>query len=500
MYYKVDDYMEKEKNKISTGTLTYEDIKNKAECEAGSTGINVDTSAGAEHKDAGVTPNIGVGAKDDAESTTKATVSEGEIEIRDKENQKQDLKNLNRDTKNSLNKLGEIFDKTKIEERQELAGLFGEIAYKAVGDLAIKNGWKEGSAEKNALHALVGGIMSELTDSGFLAGASGAMINEMIQDKLSDMFKDDPAMHQWASALIGGVVSQVVADNAQAGAGTASSGTKNNYLTHKQWNDYQRELAACNGDKEKEQEVHNKYANIDAIQDAMWLAKKAGEIGGPSEEVGVDLNGNPAYLTPGEVIVYGDQTVQDLIDNTNLHDQIVSLPDGSMYYVDEKGVMTEAYDGKEFNRQVVHGTEMAIKFEILPDPQKMTSDYVFVTLGASVLDIISSDGGYILDKQGNVYMFLQGSMGAGVSLPVSGGYGQGNVDVEWKNKYDKDNNNLEDAIGGISYGFGGSAIVSANVSKGFDGGPITVEIGSVSSFGTTMYSIREAVLIGNIYD
>ena len=491
---------EKDKNKISTGTLTYEDIKNKAEYEAGSTGINVDTSAGAEHKDAGVTPNIGVGAKDDAESTTKATVSEGEIEIRDKEKQKQDLAGLNRDTKNSLNKLGEIFDKTKVEERQELAGLFGEIAYKAVGDLAIKNGWKEGSAEKNALHALVGGIMSELTDSGFLAGASGAMINEMIQDKLSDMFKDDPAMHQWASALIGGVVSQVVADNAQAGAGTASSGTKNNYLTHKQWNDYQRELAACNGDKEKEQEVHNKYANIDAIQDAMWLAKKAGEIGGPSEEVGVDLNGNPAYLTPGEVIVYGDQTVQDLIDNTNLHDQIVSLPDGSMYYVDEKGVMTEAYDGKEFNRQVVHGTEMAIKFEILPDPQKMTSDYVFVTLGASVLDIISSDGGYILDKQGNVYMFLQGSMGAGVSLPVSGGYGQGNVDVEWKNKYDKDNNNLEDAIGGISYGFGGSAIVSANVSKGFDGGPITVEIGSVSSFGTTMYSIREAVLIGNIYD
>ena len=491
---------EKDKNKISTGTLTYEDIKNKAEYEAGSTGINVDTSAGAEHKDAGVTPNIGVGAKDDAESTTKATVSEGEIEIRDKENQKQDLAGLNRDTKNSLNKLGEIFDKTKVEERQELAGLFGEIAYKAVGDLAIKNGWKEGSAEKNALHALVGGIMSELTDSGFLAGASGAMINEMIQDKLSDMFKDDPAMHQWASALIGGVVSQVVADNAQACAGTASSGTKNNYLTHKQWNDYQRELAACNGDPEKEKAVREKYTNIDAIQDAMWLAKKAGEIGGPAEEVGVDLNGNPVYLTPGEVIVYGDQTVQDLIDNTNLHDQIVSLPDGSMYYVDEKGVMTEAYDGKEFNRHVVHGTEMAIKFEILPDPKKMTSDYVFVTLGVGVLDFISSDGGYILDKQGNVYLFLQGNIGAGASPPVSGGYGEGNVDIEWKNKYDQNNKNLHQAIAGTSQGFGGAAIVSANVSKGFDGGPITVEIGSVSSLGTTVYSIREAVLIGNIYD
>ena len=225
---------EKEKNKISTGTLTYEDIQNKADYKAGSIGINVDTSKNAKKKDAGVTPNIGVGAKDNAESVTKATVSEGEIEIRDKGNQKQDLKDLNRDTQNSLNKLGEIFDKTKVEERQELAGLFGEIAYKAVGDLAIKKGWQEGSAEKNALHALVGGIMSELTNSGFLAGASGAMINEMIQDKLSDMFKDNPAMHQWASALIGGVVAQVAADNAQVGAATASSGTKNNFLTHEE--------------------------------------------------------------------------------------------------------------------------------------------------------------------------------------------------------------------------------------------------------------------------
>ena len=158
-----------DKNKLSTGTLTFEDIQNKADYKAGSIGINVDTSKNAKKKDAGVTPNIGVGAKDNAESVTKTTVSEGEIEIRDKGNQKQDLKDLNRDTQNSLNKLGEIFDKTKVEERQELAGLFGEIAYKAVGDLAIKNGWQEGSAEKNALHALVGGIMSELTNSGFLA-------------------------------------------------------------------------------------------------------------------------------------------------------------------------------------------------------------------------------------------------------------------------------------------------------------------------------------------
>ena len=224
MYYKVDDYMEKEKNKISTGTLTYEDIKNKAECEAGSTGINVDTSAGAEHKDAGVTPNTGVGAKDDAESTTKATVSEGEIEIRDKENQKQDLSGLNRDTKNSLNKLGEIFDKTKVEERQELAGLFGEVAFNQIH-------YMKGTKEQKALyHALVGGIMSKLTSGDFLTGASATAINKLVIGEIEKIAGKDPAMMQWLSAALGGVISEVVSKNAEAGAGAASSATKNNDL------------------------------------------------------------------------------------------------------------------------------------------------------------------------------------------------------------------------------------------------------------------------------
>ena len=221
-----------DENKLSTGTLTYEDIKNEAEYEAGSTGVNVNIDNGADYNEKGVTPNIGMPAEDEAESTTKATVSEGEIEIRDKENQKQDLAGLNRDTQNALNKLGEIFDKDSIEERQELAGLFGELAYKAVGDLAEKNGWKDGSAEKNALHAFIGGIMAGLGGSDFTSGASGALINEMVQEKLGEVFEDDPAMHQWASALIGGVVSEIVSGNAQAGASTAASGTKYNELQH----------------------------------------------------------------------------------------------------------------------------------------------------------------------------------------------------------------------------------------------------------------------------
>ena len=104
-----------DKNKLSTGTLTYEDIKNEAEYEAGSLGVGIDTSEDADRKDAGLTPNPGMPVSDEADSTTKATVSEGEIEIRDKENQKQDLAGLNRDAQNALNKLGEIFDKNDVK-------------------------------------------------------------------------------------------------------------------------------------------------------------------------------------------------------------------------------------------------------------------------------------------------------------------------------------------------------------------------------------------------
>ena len=259
-----------DKNKLSTGTLTFEDIQNKADYKAGGAGIKVNKNNDAEYNEKGITPDIGMPASGEAESTTKATISKGTIEIRDKENQKQDINKLNRDTANSLNKLGEIFDKTKIEERQELANLFGELAYNEIHKLADKNGWKEGSPEKNALHALVGGIMSELTGNGFLAGASASAINEMVQKKLSEQFEGEPDKHQWASAIIGGVVSQIVAGNVQAGTSTAASGTKNNYLFRDQIELKERELseAIARGASDEEiKAINDKWDKIDQAQD-----------------------------------------------------------------------------------------------------------------------------------------------------------------------------------------------------------------------------------------
>lgn len=213
---------EKDKNKISTGTLTYEDIKNEADYKAGGAGIKVNKNNDADYNEKGITPDIGMPASGEAESTTKATISKGTIEIRDKKNQKQDINKLNRDTNNSLNKLGEIFDKKKIEERQELANLFGELAYNEIH-------YMDGSDEQKAIyHAVVGGIMSKLTGGDFLAGASAAGINKLVIEEVKKAANYEPDKMQWVSAALGAVVAEFVSGNAQAGASAAASGTKNN--------------------------------------------------------------------------------------------------------------------------------------------------------------------------------------------------------------------------------------------------------------------------------
>lgn len=125
-------------------------------------------------------------------------------------------------SRNSLNKLGEIFDKESIKERQELAGLFGELAYNQIHDM------KGTDEQKAAYHALVGGIMSQLTSGDFLAGASAAAVNKLVMGEIKKIAGKDPAMMQWLSAAVGAVVSDIIGNNYQSGASIASNATKNN--------------------------------------------------------------------------------------------------------------------------------------------------------------------------------------------------------------------------------------------------------------------------------
>lgn len=67
--------------------------------------------------------------------------------------------------------------------------------------------WNMAFLKKNALHALVGGIMSKLTSGEFLAGASAAGINKLVIEEIDKVADADPDKVQWVSAVLGTVIS-----------------------------------------------------------------------------------------------------------------------------------------------------------------------------------------------------------------------------------------------------------------------------------------------------
>ena len=350
--------------------------------------MNINIDNGADYNEKGVTPNIGMPAEDEAESTTKATVSEGEIEIRDKENQKQDLAGLNRDTQNALNKLGEIFDKDSIEERQELAGLFGELAYNQIH-------FMEGTDEqKAAYHALVGGIMAELTNGNFLAGASAGAVNKLVTDKIMEIAKGDPAMAQWLSAAVGAVVSEVAGGNAQSGASVAASGMKYNYLNKEQFENMWEEVAAANGDEEEIRAIFAKYKKISDEQKAMETEKSWSKYEAIYD---FDENGNVVFVQEGNVNGYEyDMTTGEAFELVMNNTKVFIRVSNPTYAVDK--VVAE------------------VARNIFDTSSWADNEFRSITVGGELWKngIIGTNVtlGYAMDKYGNVYKISGISGGA----------------------------------------------------------------------------------------
>ena len=229
----IDSQAEKEKNRITTGTLTWENIDNKAEYKASGKGISYSTGAGVPLNALGLLSNMGPTVKDKAGTTTQSAVSKGTITITDKENQKQDIEKLNRNTEDSLNKLKEIFDKKKVEEKQELIHMMNIVGNQIIHEAADHYGWKEGSTEKLLLHGAIGALTGSMSGGNALSGAVSGSVNEfalayMEKTKGRDWMDTHPDTVQAISTALGAVAGSLTGDR-NTGAYTAQMGTKWNY-------------------------------------------------------------------------------------------------------------------------------------------------------------------------------------------------------------------------------------------------------------------------------
>ena len=229
----IDSKEPEEKNKLTTGTLTWENIDNKAEYKASGKGISYSTGAGVPLNALGLLSNMVPTVKDKAETTTKSAVSQGTITITNKENQKQDIEKLNRNTEDSLNKLKEIFDKTKVEEKQELIHMMNIVGNQIIHEAADHYGWKEGSTEKLLLHGAIGALTGTMSGGNALSGAVSGSVNEfalayMEKTKGRDWMDTHPDTVQAISTALGAFAGSLTGDR-NTGAYTAQMGTKWNY-------------------------------------------------------------------------------------------------------------------------------------------------------------------------------------------------------------------------------------------------------------------------------
>lgn len=224
------------KNTLRTGTLSWEDVENKADYKAGGMGISYAPKDSTIPLNAhGLTPQMSPTVKDKTDSTTKAAIAKATIVIMDKKNQGQDISTLNRDTESSLNKLQEIFDKSKVEEKQELLGMMEKYGNQAIHAYAESRGWKDGSAEKVLLHGVFGALIGDMGTGETLAGALSGSIHEYVMGYLNrakspEWVRNHPDTVEWLSAGLGAVIGKVSDASISGMAGIFLGATKWNHI------------------------------------------------------------------------------------------------------------------------------------------------------------------------------------------------------------------------------------------------------------------------------
>ena len=285
----IDSKAPAEKNRITTGTLTWENIDNKAEYKASGKGISVSTNAVSKLNPLGLgyVPTIPVKGK--AGSITYAAIADSIITTTKEKTDKE----IRHNTENALNTLSEIFDKKKIEEKQEYVNILSQVGYRLIGNIADrkeselkrkaeearKNNnrmeaetyekaagkWSESGSNRILLHGVMGAILSKEAGNGTGKGLTGAGLNAALQTQLGKI--KDKELHKIASAAIGYIAGK------ETGAAIAWQATTYNYLSPKQNEQYQKELEEAKTEKEKT-EITNKWLQIDETQKEKWLKKQ----------------------------------------------------------------------------------------------------------------------------------------------------------------------------------------------------------------------------------
>ncbi len=251
-----------DKNSLSTGTLGWSDIHNQADYKASHTGISLSGGSGmsasqmvASNAIAGAANALtGMsGSSGHAEGTTSSAISGGNLIIRNKESQKQDIAGLSRDPENANGSIAPIFDREKEQKRLQEAQVISQISgqmsnivmtygeteamkaarkeHPGMSDAQLREtpeyrevmkGYGTGSTPQMVVQAITGVL------GGLNAGNPGQVLAGGLNPAVAQLIKqatgDNREANLMAHAVWGALAAQLGGNNAASGAAGAFSG------------------------------------------------------------------------------------------------------------------------------------------------------------------------------------------------------------------------------------------------------------------------------------
>ncbi|HDX9811938.1 TPA: contact-dependent inhibition effector tRNA nuclease [Escherichia coli] len=251
-----------DKNSLNTNTLGWSDIHNQADYKASHTGISLSGGSGmsasqmvASNAIAGAANALtGMsGSSGHAEGTTSSAISGGNLIIRNKDSQKQDIAGLSRDPENANGSIAPIFDREKEQKRLQEAQVISQISgqmsnivmtygeteamkaarkeHPGMSDAQLREtpeyrevmkGYGTGSTPQMVVQAITGVL------GGLNAGNPGQVLAGGLNPAVAQLIKqatgDNREANLMAHAVWGALAAQLGGNNAASGAAGAFSG------------------------------------------------------------------------------------------------------------------------------------------------------------------------------------------------------------------------------------------------------------------------------------
>lgn len=316
---------DKSKNKLSSNSLKMNDIQNETSYSAKTSGYSLSTTKRSKNNPIGITgsPKMGIPVKGNSKSTTHSAISEGILEIAEKES----LEKINHDTEQALNKLAPIFDKKTVEEKEILLTKISDHGYKLIGDIALHEQnvlikkiehaeeigdkeevaklrkkaqmWGEGGIYKVALHGAFGAVISDLSGYNGLKGFKTSAINEASQPILEKVGNPD------LQKIISIVIAKSI-NSENISPALVNSAIENNWLTHHDQMSLKNDYKNYKDGVISLDEWVRKLAYYDTL---MWYEYNHLNIYNTNNEISKELYG---YLSSD---IIGSGSFQDVMNN-----------------------------------------------------------------------------------------------------------------------------------------------------------------------------------------